>query len=759
VPTVTRVDDSVSSGETFTIYGVGFDDSSKVYASPITSEKIPEFDELTNKTECEIVGKNDTGSAVTVKLNNTLVNGSYNMYVTNSYGSSYAFGLNVARPQWVSKDAVASGEKFLVYGKNLLSADFGANTKSGVSLVADNGKVYDIPVLTVEPYSISCVLSDVPAGEYTLYVSNDGYIWNECEDGRKIKVLEDVYDPYEIGVALAKNYNFEVFADLSLYPYYISKNTDITSAVQGAIDNLSQSGGGVVYIPEGEYLISSVTLKKDVVLSGAGKGKTILKRTGNSTATMIERPRASNTGLVDLSIVVPDNQVMPDIIVAMGDGFAQRAIVDRTIENAFMKRVSIKTRMDIDAEIDGRGIGVIMGGKSHFMIEDCDFEGFYATVTSSYVSEYVQINNNSFNTAISNLSVVGEYATITNNNIVRNASLTDDATNTQGVFMRGFSYVANNNFRDLSNKNGSHNGGEIICAEPYMGGTKLYGSIASAGESGDSAVLNIEGTSDALDYSQLYYGDYYLCITDGRGIGQYSRIAGFDASTKTVTLDKKLEILPDNTSKFIIASLCENITMYDNFCENSEKGFWLYGDNVDCIVANNVGVNTEGVYIRGIYLENTETGDCRQQIGYFVNVEDNSFTGTSKKSGVCGIGVGSNVESASPSMTYIYGINIKNNKISSVKDGEYISGTEAPHINGIYVVYPINKQQTKLKKIIDSIVIENNKIAESDRGITIGTSGYPKFSWYKSEYALGDMTDNIVISGNQFRNVDTEMIK
>ncbi len=766
MPVVTRVDDSISKGETFMIYGEGFDDTSKVYVSPIESEEIPEYDDATNLVECNIVSVDENNQCLTVELSEDAVAGSNHLYVSNSHGVSYAVGLNTARPQWVSTDVVSDGDEFAIYGRNLSSAEFGGDSLSGVSFVNENGKAYDIPVSTVNPYVINCVMTDIPSGEYTVYVSNDGYIWNETEDGRKLTVVEKNYDPYNIGAALASKFDFTNVINVSEHPYYLDTGRDVTVNLQTIIDNVSRDGGGVVYLPKGEYYVTSITIKEGVVLTGDGIGKTVIKKTGPKTDFFIESGGNSKTGITEMSIEIPEGIAMPGFGIALGKTFDKRPTNERYVEFGFLKKISFETPMSAE---NGEGIGISIGGKGHFLIEDCIFKGYNSTLTGSYVNEYVQIKNNQLETVIGNLYTFSEYATISGNTIKRNPKDASTPTNTQGIFMRGFSFVANNMIFNLGNEYNSETGeydsvsndGEIICTEPYMGGTMLHGSILQA--TSDSVVLDVDTKNPNWNLDDVYYAKAYLCITEGRGLGQYSRIKSYDETTKTLVLEDGFKVLPDSTSRFIVASLCESVTIYNNYCENAEKGYWLYGDNVDAVIAGNTGINIEGVYVRGIYLDRVKTDndetvyDNRQQIAYFVSVKDNHFKGGATSSGVCGIGVCINIESSDPSMTYIYGINMKENSITkNVPEQEYRYAHEAPHINGLYVVYFTRELQNKPYVVARGIIIEDNSVKNADQGITIGPFGYPNYNM--TSYALGDMTGNVYIGENSFSNVDKTLV-
>ncbi|MFC2091083.1 glycosyl hydrolase family 28-related protein, partial [Bacteroidota bacterium] len=77
--------------------------------------------------------------------------------------------------------------------------------------------------------------------------------------------------------------------DVTIAPYFVDNTgtEDVTTILQQALDDVGQAGGGVVYLPEGTYLIreASSTLNSDaalhmrydsVVLRGAGPDKTFL---------------------------------------------------------------------------------------------------------------------------------------------------------------------------------------------------------------------------------------------------------------------------------------------------------------------------------------------------------------------------------------------------------------------------------------------------------------------------------------------------
>lgn len=79
--------------------------------------------------------------------------------------------------------------------------------------------------------------------------------------------------------------------------------TDMTSILQTAINNVNTQGGGVVFLPEGTYLFtSSISLKSNVVLRGAGSDKTKLcfDLTGTADPILMKGSMATSSNAAQL---------------------------------------------------------------------------------------------------------------------------------------------------------------------------------------------------------------------------------------------------------------------------------------------------------------------------------------------------------------------------------------------------------------------------------------------------------------------------
>ncbi len=56
--------------------------------------------------------------------------------------------------------------------------------------------------------------------------------------------------------------------------------TDDTQAIQTAIDAVRQAGGGVVYVPEGTYVVNRLALYSNIQLMGSGWESVLKTKTG-----------------------------------------------------------------------------------------------------------------------------------------------------------------------------------------------------------------------------------------------------------------------------------------------------------------------------------------------------------------------------------------------------------------------------------------------------------------------------------------------
>lgn len=122
----------------------------------------------------------------------------------------------------------------------------------------------------------------------SLYPKN----WTPDYSDNQGRFLHDFsYAGYHCGLDSIPQINTKII-DVTKSPYNVdnSGKIDATKQIQRALDDAGKSGGGVVYLPVGEYSISVDSAKSyglllrydNVVLRGAGNDKTFLKNTTTS---------------------------------------------------------------------------------------------------------------------------------------------------------------------------------------------------------------------------------------------------------------------------------------------------------------------------------------------------------------------------------------------------------------------------------------------------------------------------------------------
>lgn len=724
----------------FTVFGEGFSQNTRVYVSRV-SEEVPQFVDA-RRTECSIVEVDDDGQSVTCRMPSSLPASAYNLWATNEYGVSVANPLNAARPQWATVKSTAPGLEFKVIGKNMSAEGFGGRGNSYVVLANEENQ-YIMETIEQNPFAVRVRCPEnVVSGYYDVFVTNDGITWMPTEDERQLYIAESVNDPYNIGFEWANKFNWDNVVEMT--PGILD-----TLTLQYHIDNINKKGGGVIHLKEGTYNLSHIQMKPGVVLKGDGKDKTILKvrndRTTINEGALIELSPDGLQGFLDMQI---NSEGVVDIAhISQWDHWSMDAS-KRPGEYIFIK--NMKFVQDMYEKNNTSSVSI--HAHAHLAVMDCDFIGFQAGVKSTYVSEYSYLLNNNINTYLGTTTQIASYADIENNTIVRTLTDSDLETDhySQGIFTRGPSYVYKNTIKDVCDKN--FNVGELICTEDNDD-FKLFGMITSATR--DSVVVSeYENLKNDWDLFNVVWGEPYLVITGGRGLGQYRAIKSYDEATKTIVLAQPFDVIPDQTSQFAVSSVNVNVTMYDNYGENAGKGFWLYGRTLDSVICNNTGVNTEGAFmVTKYYMENGETEDKSEllcSVGYFVRMSDNTFTGSSLMSNTSAVGIFNKIITDIPSGVQcmgLYGIEIKDNYIAPDSNGVVpdISSSEATNKNGICIRNAYLGNTPIEGDLMKAVLIENNTVSNSDSGISIMN--------------FGDKTDNVNIGVNEFTNVTNEYVQ
>jgi hypothetical protein len=765
-----RVSDAVKPGEMFTVYGEGIQGPNlQIFLS-----------EAGHNITLAPVFTDPGGHFATAVLPANELAGIYHLTVKNNYGSSNSVLLNGARPQWLSEDTAFAGLKLKIVGRNLDPREWGATTTTRIRLSQGGVPKYYLLPETVNPFAITfSIPSSVASGVYDVSVTTtDGdYHWVNLayteEYNQRLTIVSASSDPLGLGVAWVNKFNWSRQVNVLDYGATPNNGSDDTTAIQNAINAVASQGGGKVYLPDGNYRITGLTLPVGVVLLGQSKTGTILTYANTaanaSSKTVIATQNDANgvsagkKGLARLTLTLDSqnaSQVFPDIFINLGDGWGAgvQDELQRKAEYLFLSEVKLDYPL---AKRTGRGIGMVVMAKGHFLVRRCEFSGYNATITSTYVSKYSQILDNQIKPAFGLLGVVGIFTIFERNYVAMRPDL--KLGDSHGIFTRGPSYVADNTVENIGTV--GHNDGEAYCIESFRGGARMIGTVSAATSTSvtvspkwASLTPTEDQTWDPWDITHHCWAGWHILITEGRGLGQDRLLTGRNGST--YSLSKPWEVIPDSSSKYVVFMVIKGTTFYHNVAKNASKGYWFYNDAIDGVIANNnttAGTNTEGCYVNTYYVERPTTKDYRYTIGYFNRIQGNTMTGISAKSKVVGIGSKTELSTGDAYAYQIYGFAIKGNSITSVLPAPAITGdTEAPDVNGLYTVN-INFAQQATRNAILGVFIENNRVTNSDRGISLGGTGFPLVSQTVKDRS-NPISYGVIIKGNTFTNVTQQVV-
>ncbi len=785
-PMMFRVTDAVEPDELFTVYGANlYADSMEIAIAELTDDK-PAATPPSDAMKLEIIQTDEKGNFAVTRMPKDAKSGSYYLWAKNDKGWGQPIAINESRPLWISENIMTAGNVIKVVGRNFDRREFGADLQTRVLLRSETATYDAIIVNEVNPFAVDFTIgSDVPDGEYKVYVSNDGIIWNETDSGQVLTVVSDVEDPYALGVGWAGVFNWDNVIDVRDYGATPDDNTDDTAAIQQAFDAVAESGGGVAYFPKGVYRFYQLTLPARVLCVGDDMGESVLmfstpdnitnEEMKNWVAITSDYAKTNNVsegmqGFINISIhddpAQPDRR-LPNAIVWLGDGWFPDDRHDRKASYIVYKNFGIETRYEYQDPEEAAGSMVVTTGKEHLLIDGCVFNGLSCTFTSGYFGQYASVRNCQFDTVGKALYYQVTYYVVENNTMTRRV---DPDITSNGMFARTNCYVANNVFNGAGSNT---NDGEIVSVEPFRGGTKMLGKVVSA--TANTVTVEPERDSSGMIYGDNQrtnnfrlddesYGDWEIVIIDGRGLGQARKLVDSDEAAQTFTIDKNWDILPDETSRFAISLLLKNITFYNNTAEYSQNTMQLYGDTYDAVMISNTHNPRDGDFASdGFYvhtIEKRDSGNTRQQSAYFTRIEDNKVDGIGWKNHTNSIAVVANCEITEGFESYgylVYGCDIKNNTQIGRKDYEQ-TATSNWYYNGIWIG-TYSRYIQAMRPTISAVTIEGNHIENSDRGISLGGGGLNAKNGNQAETASAKSSiSGVVLRGNTFKDVDREII-
>lgn len=732
IPSLIKISDAVTKGGLFTVHGAGFNtENIIVQIAPDLQGDYPATPSRSAKP-VEIVQVDNNGNFVVARMPKLALSSVYNVWVKNKSGWSRPIKMNMARPLFLSEYQAAAGNEIEIVGRNFDQKEFGGVTKTRVRLTDNRGRQFNLQLKTITSYNIAALINrNTPRGTYYVEVSNDlGINWNRLLNGQLLTIIGEGADPLKLGVAWAGDFKWSNRFDVRNFGAIANDGLDDTQAIQTAVDAAEQAGGGVVGFRKGNYHLRGIQIGAGVVLLGEGQDETRLYYTGTSNQNFINSKGLQSTGgiaqlqgVARLSLLLSDPDERPDAFMWLGEQWGQGGNNNfgdksfRTSNRIFVYDVKVDYPVSNKGrDGTGRGIGLEYIAKERVLVNNNFFRGWHANVYITAVNEYVNIRNNYFEFSIGQVHTMTSYSFFVNNKLVIHPESNQDS---HGLFARANAYMAYNDVSGAGAGDNSSNDGEALSTEG-PGGTFNFGNILQA----TSNTITVSPVTQLNENYSLEYGYLSVFIMNGRGLGQLRKVVSINPQTRVITIDKPFDIIPDSAGVFSLVTPLENFTVYKNKVSDCAKGIWPFGLQHDCVIADNVSDNTQGIF--QFAARNDE------QRSYYANsftrITRNKVNGVSRKDNFGGIAVYSG-RFGRPSFTGVqnYAVEILDNKITgnrSLPTGS--SGTEAPPYSGISsVAFGFSTQSDGIVTGDNtSLIIDGNKLSELKSGITLTKGDY-----------------------------------
>jgi len=738
VPFLLKVSDGIAPGRSFSINGEGiYPTATNVAMALDTSGNSPSVPP-TDAIYPPVIQTDKDGHFAVVRMPAGLSPGVYNVWVANNQGWSACAKLNAARALFISDYQAYSGLDIEVVGRNFDQSEFGGITATQVRLNNGTGTTYTLPVKDLNPYHVTFTVGNQPLGTYYVEVSSDnGVNWSRLAGGQTLTLLAAPpagSDPLGLGVSWAKDFRWTNVFNVTNYGANPNDLSDGTIAVQNAANAAENSGGGVVYFPNGNYYVSYIALGAGVVLEGQDQYNTKIYYNGTGGNSFIASKGTGSRGgipqlqgIANLSILLSNPETVslrPDIIINLGDQWGG-SVSDQTLRTAnrlFIAGVNLNYPCDT-GDSSGphgrRGIGAIWIGKERVLLKDNHFTGWGANNLVTFLNQYCTLKNNRFEYSSGYVHDTATYLFYESNYIKVHPEYNQDS---HGYFGRAGAYMAGNYVEGAGDASNVNNDGEALCTE-VPGGTFNYGAVLNAVSNSLTVTTVIPLVNPVVEY-----GNLSIAITQGTGLGQVKTVAAINTNTGVVTLLQPFDVVPDATSKFTLYAPLQWFTVYSNTLVNCAKGIWGFGNQYDGVVADNTSIDCNGIFVWSARSgPPATTGSAQDCPDFFDRITRNTAIGVSRRSNQGGIGTYTGrFDNPKFYDVEVYATEIIDNHVAGNNAIGAGSGTEAPPYDGIYVSsYPFStgSDGTGTGDATETL-IESNHLSNLPTGVILTKCDY-----------------------------------
>jgi hypothetical protein len=585
LPIVLNFSPGAQPGDVIYVQGANFDSSSQVWLANGTSSAATQLP-IVNRVSSTWLG---------AQLPQTWT-GAMFLFVSNAVGSSGKIKLNGAIPFNLDALEIVPGGAFRILGRNLLVSGYKPSVMvDGAAATVNTAASTANMLLVTAPSTLNQT-------SHSVILIDNGNGTGPTQLDRTITVASGFGDPLGLGVGWAAGFSFVGNTVKANTP--CNGSSDDSGNIQNAINSAARSGG-IVQLPVGTcVLASTLTMRSNVVIQGAGKTATVLKYFSNYP---IYSENSNLVGLRNFTLVNANGTM--------------EGLIWKNNTRSFFQNIKVQ---------EGVSRQLYLTGNENFIVTQTDFvQGGSVNSQNPFLftdcAGFVFSNNTSLSVDGSPTFQHVHDAVILNNHFTRDAvNQNESSVITTHQFVMDFAYriaIIGNTFDVVHGPitNTVRNDGETLLTEG--GGanrTENYGTVNSA----TSNTLNDPQTVvNTNPFGTGLPENYGVAIVSGTGVGQTREMVAYAGSA--IQVDHAWDILPDSTSRYatfvwgLEKALIEGNTLTDN-----PRGIWLYQTATrDVDISGNRIVNGGGIYLRTFEDLNARMFDAM----YNVRVANNSI--------------------------------------------------------------------------------------------------------------------------------------
>ncbi len=717
VPVVFRVSDGVRPNAIVSLYGE--------YLSGTPTVRFLKSDGTVAATQTSV--QTDRGGHFCRVVFPSIAPGAYRLAVSNAAGwSTQTIHVNRADPRWISEERAFPGLPLKLIGRNLDASEYGGTGNTQVRLVATDGsKVVVITPDAVNPYCVDfSVPPSVAAGTYYVEVSassaeygkdsvrlNNHSEYPEVVRATVVQVEPAPTNPTALAlkVAWANDFNWTRVADARRdFHAQGDGSTDDTRAIQNALDHVSQSGGGVVFLPKGVYKVNNLVLGSKCILQGKSREETVVmvSKTGDDGAIV---PRGSAQGLSRMTL-----KYQPSVSAQ-----SPAMLLAGAASKFFLHNIKFDLLRNPDVAVHQSPFYFV--GSGPLLVAHCQMYLSSRNLWDHAVKSRVTFRDNFIDMHDGlGLCLSSEKLLLLRNELIFHPA--SYAGQMNGFFLNegwvGWNiynaYIAGNNAHDLN--------GPGDC-QPYAADS-AWSCFAGAVIGSTANTVDVRNDVSG-DFKGLDTHEMELLVVRGRGLGQLRRMSaprnlGGDPAVVRCTVSPSWDVPPDTTSVISAGSWHVNNVFYRNTARGSKSPYNMYyGGCYDCLDAEATSDNTEGWYNWGRIGEYPGQAPWHCPV-YFNQLKRSTFRGISPTYSTMGITL--RVENETKNYRGIgdYGTEIRDNIIDRAA-----CANKNQRLAGNAAIATFNQSWMKVTPetpLIFATLCEGNRIKNSSVGFNLDGS-------------------------------------